>query len=507
MQLQDLPLDLLENNIFKYLDALAIQQLSFANKRLYKRIGPTLLTLLSLGLPILDIYPALALPYHQRKDVLYQYDSDAPVLSVENTEKYKQLQKVKWKFPVINIPINLYSKIYKYLPASCNIEVTVHHDFNINEFAKTVKKRITSMVFNADRLIDQVDDEHIFQLLQFLPSSSVNGLEFQFQLFPPMVEKLSESLTGIKELFLQDCFISDEGLETLLDHIDNVQTLDLQNNALTDSSIIKLANKLPKTEIKRLTLALNSMERPGMEAISKALPKSKIEEIDIDKNALADGNLEPFFSVFPDSKLNRFLYGDPISKPSQKLFIHNLKETNITLVYVTINVDLIPDLIESLIHSKVDDLSTFNPITDKGLKYFAKKINDLPLTKLDLDDCEITDKGIKQLFKNLGESRLTELDLSGNPISVDGYEYIVKSLPKTNIKKLYLGNTARNPQVLDYDTAVWVTGEIEVSNLIFKSVPRENDFTKPGILVQFEDEELDVFEQDDGDAEWEEVQE
>ncbi|KAJ3253899.1 hypothetical protein HK103_007633 [Boothiomyces macroporosus] len=484
--LNELPLDILENNIFRYLDAVAIQELSYVNKSLFKRISPVMETFQKLGIPLQDRYQVLTLPYHQRLDISYQQQYDAPVLSRGNIEKYKSLKSIKWHFPLISVPINLYSKISKYLPSSSNTDLTVHCDFDIKEFDKVEKKRINSINFTPDLLVEQAEDLDMLTLLDYLPSTRVNCLQFSFQLTQPSVAKLSNKLAGICELYLSNCLIMDEGLEILLDHINQLQTLDLQNNELTDRSIVKLAKKVPMTNIRRLILSLNSMEHAGLEAISKALPESKIQDIDIDKNSLADGDLQQLMAVLPKTKLTRFLYGDPISKESQILFIQNVKETQINLVYMTIDVGLLPDLLDSIVLSKVNDLSTFNPITDRGLKQIAKRINDLPLHSLDLDDCEITDKGIKEFFKNIGKSKLCELDLSGNQFSQAGYKAILKGLPKTNIKKLYIGNTPSNPDVLDYDAAVW-----------FTNVPRENDFRKPGVLVEFEDEDSTAMVEDE----------
>ncbi|KAJ3251241.1 hypothetical protein HK103_002570 [Boothiomyces macroporosus] len=494
--IEQLPFELLENQIFLYLDGHSIYNLSRINREMMNRLFPCRL-LLELGIPLCNHYPILIFPYYKLKNVLYELESDDPVLDSNEIIKYQKLKEIKWKFPMIHIPINLYTKIHPYLPSSAQLEVLVHQDVSM-EFQNATKRTITGMSFSDDYPVIHVKN---FDMLSCLEGCTLSTIEFNFQLSQKLIRNLPQYLINLSKLYLPDCMIQDDGLILMLDSILNLRILDLQNNGLTNQSIIKLAAKLPQSKLVDLDLSLNYIGKRGLHALANALPNTDIEELDVDENAL-EKDLVHFFVNIKKTKLKVFLYGDPINRGSQWKFIRSLPYTKLEKVYLQIDTQMIHPFMSAAMQSHLVDFSFSNPIRDEGISHLVNYINDVNFKVLDLDDCLITDDGLHLLFRNIGKSKLRELDISGNQITKRGLQYVIDYVPQTNIRKLYIGNTFKNKNVLDLDTCIWFVKRVSIPYLVICNLEREQDFSNPGMIIEFDDDSDNDAVTDDENEEW-----
>ncbi|KAJ3273685.1 hypothetical protein HDV01_003964 [Terramyces sp. JEL0728] len=469
--IQALPVDTLENRIFAYLDGESLYRLSLTSKALRNRLYP-IQNLLDLKIPPSKQFPTLYLNKLKLTGPLlyiitpmnrgnygqaienklmtteeYQAHFSIPdcgpfyvaTFNLPDTETTFKLNTIKWKYAAIDLTMEGFVSLNKYLPPAAEIHVHVKNTKVVSEFLKSNTKLVTKMTFHS-RIGGSGGPLNIPSAMTAnIPN--LTSLVFDLHLTLDLMMKLAPLFLNISELSLHKAAIGPFGLEVMLDYIGNLKVLNLAGNELDTSSAILLAARLPDLQLHHLDLSNNLIMDKGVQAIANVLPGTTIETLDINFNSGFNDSLDisPLFEVIHQTKLTEFVYKTAAPTSVQKVLLRNIQKSSIRKLEMMFALELLPEVFTALANSKVVELVFKMEMDDRSVSLLGSQLNYLPLKSLCLRDCSLTDHQIKLFFSKLGKSTLQKLDISENRISEPGFNAILKYLPCTNIKSLTIG--------------------------------------------------------------------
>lgn len=127
------------------------------------------------------------------------------------------------------------------------------------------------MVADQQELAAQLQD--LGASLRFTKSGKILAADFREateQVSDPTLQKLSQ-LTGLRELYLAGCNITDAALP-YLEGLEKLATLDLQCTQVTDAGLA-IIKRLP---LQLLLLSNSQVTREGVQEVRKAMLKTRI---------------------------------------------------------------------------------------------------------------------------------------------------------------------------------------------------------------------------------------
>ncbi|KAJ3253598.1 hypothetical protein HK103_000440 [Boothiomyces macroporosus] len=420
MLLTDLPFDVLEFQIYYYLDGYDIWQLSRVNRLFRERLQPFIKLLGATKKHPSEIWPTMQLE------------------GLEETQKFRQLNMQQWKvkFPSIIIDSNSFLRLHNRLPKSSALSL---HVSNFSKFIMR-KNRLNCSVKNVTCIdIDRMGnhDNLSFDILKEMKLNEVrlgeshrNSFEKIVKILPALhITKLSlsmsiTSLSHAKLLFQEVCKMP-------------VTFLALCMMALTDECTPFLAEMLPKSSITELLILYTQIGKTGLDRIAHVLPKTKLKALRFENaNPESDLYLE-LFKILPQTQITKLWCDNLSSEQVQNAIIDNLAKSKVTNAHLFIE----PRNLERFIRQrKLVKFKNSCPIEDEGCEILSRNSIFLP-NELDVSDCEITNSGISTLLDGMVKSDIKLLVLDGNCFDENGLEIVKKKLKYTPLERLSLGNT------------------------------------------------------------------
>ncbi|CAI9614155.1 unnamed protein product [Staurois parvus] len=201
-----------------------------------------------------------------------------------------------------------------------------------------------------------------------------------------------------EEVNLSSCNIQCEGLKKLIPALQNIKSLSLYDNCLTDSSSPHLASGIKNNQtLRRLNLSSNNLEGPHFSDLMEALTTSRIEELCLWNNHLTDSSCPQLASGIRNNQTLRTL----------DLTDNYLEGPNFC------------DLMAALTTSHIEELHLdSNHLTDSSCSHLASGIrNNQTLRILDLSGNNLEGPHFSDLMAALTTSQIEKLLLSDNHLT------------------------------------------------------------------------------------------
>ncbi|KAJ3271628.1 hypothetical protein HDV01_006498 [Terramyces sp. JEL0728] len=424
MKVWQLPKDILENNIFYYLDSQDLINLYLVNKEFHSRLYPIrLLELLGIND---DFWPCLK--FITRDD---DWNDD-------KIPYFEELSKSRWRFIKFTVDSLTFSHIKA--PKSFELNLVVHRIPNSNKFIQLLNSNIVTELnidFNSTITMEAIkaiiQNLHRMSRLNTLAINS-KKLDIGFAL---ALQK-SLALTQIKTLDLKTSGIDDDFLAILchvLPHT-KIEILVLYSNKIGNQGMQNLAEILPATNIQELVLSYNLFGVDGLKSLAKGLIGSSVKSLAIPSIKIAQDCIPELFDNFHLMKLEKFESYRYIGHENTTMLIKNLPKSNIKQLVVDIHCDYLQDFIVALSTSKVTDLYLCNEDANKCCDILASNMQYIKLEKLRLGK-RITNTGIQALMSTM--EHITELDLQENfHLGDREMKIIAHYLSRTKLKRLCL---------------------------------------------------------------------
>ncbi|KAJ2992390.1 hypothetical protein HDV02_003091 [Globomyces sp. JEL0801] len=316
----------------------------------------------------------------------------------------------------------------------------------VNEGISKLSKALpNSQLLELDLYGLQFDENSQVELFHSLSQSRLQKLRLgggNLTIMNLGFEKLGLILskTKLSNLIITSARIDDYHIECLVKSLPHskIDTIILNNNLITDKSMDLLSGILPETNITKLDVSYNKIERDFFE-LSNHITNSNLEYLDIGGNMKI---LEDSWDSLINRTVNRiwemFGFQQPISSDRLIALACSLKD-NKQLKYL--NLSCIPIQIQvSTIFSQVLpstklyklDLSRCQ-IDNHIIKILTVGIEQSNISDLILDNNQIGDQGIKSITTVLPTSKICSLQLFGNSFSMIGVDYLRDSLKDSKV--------------------------------------------------------------------------
>ncbi|XP_077320203.1 NACHT, LRR and PYD domains-containing protein 3-like [Lithobates pipiens] len=254
-----------------------------------------------------------------------------------------------------------------------------------------------------------------------------------------------------EEVNLNSCNIQSEGLRKLIPALNNIKSLSLNNNHLTDSSCSHLASGIRNNQtLRTLDLAVNNLEGPHFRHLMEALTTSTIEELHLYNNHLTDSSCPHLASGIRNNQALRSL----------NLSVNNLEGPHFR------------DLMEALTKSQIEELQLDrNRLTDSSCPHLASGIrNNQMLRTLDLSQNNLEGPHFRDLMEALTTSRIEELRLVGNNLTDSSCPHLASGIrDNLTLRTLNLsGNNLEGPHFRDLIEALTTSGveKLQITNML-----------------------------------------
>ncbi|KAJ3258144.1 hypothetical protein HK103_003962 [Boothiomyces macroporosus] len=408
-----LPYDILESQIFYYLDGNDIRNLSRINTEYYTRLNAV--QILN-KLKIKSIWPEL---------VILQDDT-------VNQQEYRKLSQLTWVFPKIVVPSDLYCVIHDCIPACKDLKIFTTANTNYTQLADVVYKS-TELYCYRDmtnlQLLSLARQDKQWNLKSLHFSSSL--LFSHSKIYAMFKLILYESITKLEI----SGGLSFEGFGLILDLLDRRPVLDYNAQSVLNSENLLIGDIKPKIE--SLVLSRNNLEGEHLNALSTVLPFSTVKELQISFNDFSPSDLCILFDHLPNTEIEIFHYYNKVDIASNLHFIAALPKSKLKSVTLQLAPEFIDDFLKSCIHSKLNEFQFINPIGNYGVNEL-QSLKYTKLTKLCLNNSGISDT--ETLMTCLIGSRVQVLELNDNMIGLKGITNIATKLHGTCLKSIALEN-------------------------------------------------------------------
>ncbi|KAJ3268651.1 hypothetical protein HDV01_002505 [Terramyces sp. JEL0728] len=420
--LEELPFDVLEFQIFYYLNGLDIWALCQLNKSLQQRLHLFLQVLCNTKFHTSMIWPNLDLDGFTRIDDFKQLN----------------LQKWKLKFLAISIDGNNFLRLNNHLPKTTLLTL------NVTRFSNFVtrKNRLNCSVENVTCIDIAQMGNH--QNIDFGIFKEMNLNEIRLgECQRPGFEKFMAVLPSlhITKLSLSMSLTTVQQVQTLCQEIWKlpINFLALCMMTLTNASATYLAEMLPKSNITELLIMYSEIGKPGLDTIARVLPDTKLKALRFE-NANPEGDLYfELFKILPKTQITK-LWCDNISDDEvQEIIVENIGKTQITNAHLYIENAFLEKFLKAKKLEKFKNSCVFG---DVGCEILANNYKHLPV-ELDATDCSITSYGLKLLLEGICKSDVKSLLLSGNDFGNDGFNYLKLYLKNTLLERLVFGNSCQ----------------------------------------------------------------
>ena len=277
-----------------------------------------------------------------------------------------------------------------------------------------------------------------------------------------VVEAMANSATLVV-LRLRECKLNDEDaipLARVLPSCAFLDTLDLGQNHLRQAAVMQLAESLPRTNLKRLSLDGNGLSTYAVGKLAAVLPDSQLEELNLTACRFTTG---------ADGLVGIRVVADALTKPSTRLKVLHLAENTLAMdaasfavadalarntslrLLVLTSCAVSPNGAQRLaaalrVNSTLRELRfNGNNVTDVGASAIANALSENAnsrLAVLRLDGGNLGDQAavaLAALLERRGGCALTHLSLTHNNITPVGVTPLAASIPST-LRALNLSN-------------------------------------------------------------------
>lgn len=212
-------------------------------------------------------------------------------------------------------------------------------------------------------------------------------------------------------------------------------------NADDGAFLGKLAEKRP---IVSLELSCGFFNSEGLKGFSAFLPKMKdLMSLDISVNGLGEKDAELLADILPATKIRRLsLKGNALDgRRAEKLFgvLADTEIRSLAIGHNSLGKEGAEKLSEGIVGSKIKmlDLSAVR-LTDAGVFVLAEALPNSFVRKLNAGTNEITAEGMRAFAEVLPATHLESLALYGNALGDEGIKFLSETLSRTKITELNL---------------------------------------------------------------------
>ncbi|KAJ3253446.1 hypothetical protein HK103_000526 [Boothiomyces macroporosus] len=472
MHLQHLHTELL-HSVLGYMEGTDILFLSLTNKSFYQYLGP---------------FRAMTSAVKYREliwPVLYLTKQNITCCGPQLDELLMEFKKMKLTNQNIVVESSICYGIISYLPKSLNLKLIIDSE-SVNSILESIFEncRITELDLSrkhlsavVDFVIKNVGKMKYLKELNVKTHLAVNWKDFSDSLgnstlnilAPPIYIPLNECdyffssiyKAGLKELNLSFIFIDGDTLAKLLVHLPHfksLETLKLERCGLHDVNAVDLAKKLPESNIQQLELVNNELSYAGLEIIFKALPLTNIHLLDIENNDLEGQRWAR--TVHISSRI-RASMDKPYWDSCQKAITRTIAKTKLQLYEMSITNPHLERFLKEAVQSKLKKLVLMGCLSniggkielcgDDGAIILSKYVNQLPINKLVIFDCDIAHLGFVKLFNNLTKpNSIQQMVIDSNSISANTIKEISSVIPLTFLYELTIRNADLTDEALEH---------------------------------------------------------
>ncbi|KAJ3251912.1 hypothetical protein HK103_002017 [Boothiomyces macroporosus] len=361
-------------------------------------------------------------------------------------ERIPHLSSIKWKFPKIEILSNSFQYMYRYLPKSNDLVLSVAEQVNYRKLEKAVKYRPANILeICTNRKMNCLSLSKILA-----ENSRLTHLNLYCEVDKSVPKILADIIphTPIQILEYACSFMTDDLMKDLFEALpkSSIKQLSLGGNYLTDISI--LSRVLKDTNITFLKLDDNRIDEAGIKNLSKGLIGSKVKHLDLENNPMDD--ICDILDVLPLIELESLCDdGDDVS---QELLIRNLPKSNLKELRFGFVSEYIKDFLIASSQSKLDSVAIYSEDPDECCAEIQDSIQFVNFKKLLIDD--ITLDGLYHLAA-LIHTNLESLDLGNSNIEDEGMQCLAFFLPQTKIKYLFVNDCGFGDSGMAYVAACW----------------------------------------------------
>ncbi|KAJ3252320.1 hypothetical protein HK103_001626 [Boothiomyces macroporosus] len=394
MNLETLPLDLLENKIFYYLNGLDLIQLSMVNKVFRIRLQAVgKLCLVS--------------------DIFW------PDLNVINSSDCHQLKGINWRFNSIYIDSLSLCKYFPYLPKTRDLIVELQR--TNRDFDKALERNIITRI-NIPRSMYTTLDSIKLILKSVQTLTKLKSISIVFPIYSITTDLENLMYSNITSLSLKDCFIDDSTLERVSKSLPKkLQFLDLSFNQITNTGL----SYLQLHDMKELILNYNRYGKAGIEHLVSKMIGSKLKYVSLKTDWLESSDLLPLLSKFHLTQLEKLHVFEYLDINSMEMLINNLPHSRVTELGLILEQEYITPFLKA--SNNLKKLYLYS-LSNQACEIVEK-------IKVDYLCLQVSTEGLDTILPKLEIKKLNLLD----NISGDSYiKVLCKHISLLNIKELYL---------------------------------------------------------------------
>ncbi|KAJ3253901.1 hypothetical protein HK103_007635 [Boothiomyces macroporosus] len=269
MELILLPPEILEFNIFYYLDSYDLLNLSMLNKKYQLRLYP--LTCLRKAFPIDCIWPVLKFPIVYRIGEQYVVLPERIQLFTKALlGRFTNINRIEWKFPEIEIEAKLF--LNTNIPRTKFINLVVLNDLNEQEIKELSSKKVDKITFSNEIATTKGMP---FELIRNV-SQAIFNCYLDFDLLKQLPSYLVNS--PLKKLCFKNAVIGDRGAILLADILayTSLEALNIENNGITDSGILAITKQLNQSRLIELDCSYNCCSSEARALVMNRVSQSKL---------------------------------------------------------------------------------------------------------------------------------------------------------------------------------------------------------------------------------------
>ncbi|KEI34957.1 hypothetical protein FRA_44c12550 [Francisella sp. W12-1067] len=281
-------------------------------------------------------------------------------------------------------------------------------------------------------LKDKIYSGKINKGIKFIkPSLNLDG---NYKIGDGSLKYLSK-LKPLKNLYLSNCGVTDQGVEYITNNLTNLEVLNLSKNNISENGIGAIANKL--RELKSLDISENTFGWPGVKALSE-FKELNLKTLNISNDKLLKEDLPGLIDISYGDVFLELIKCLPKSLDSLSIAGYQQLDDRIAGAITNMHNKQAKSTTQGLLGLSSLNLSGCS-ISDQGVKILIAHL--WILSSLNLSNCkDITDLSLAHIAEGANNkygdsSNPTQLNLSNcNQITSKGIEYLNKcKVPLTHL--------------------------------------------------------------------------